>query len=750
MAEKIIVEYGVNNEGLVTGLDEIQNANKELETSAKKTGTSFNSLTAELKAMKRELAGLQPGSKQFEDLAKKAGEVQDKIGDISTRVKTLASDTRKLDTVIQAATGIAAGFSIAQGAMALFGSTSKDVEKALLKVQSAMAILNGLQEIQNLLQKQTAIGSKLAAAGQAVYATTTGVLTGKIGIATAAQAAWNTVMALNPIGLIVTAVALLVAGLAQLFTAETDEESAIKAVNVQRQIQNNLINENIQFINDEAEFKKKKNENELAQMKVNGATEDQLTKQKIQNTIDEQKANNDLIAETNRLIDSDAENLASMKKVGIKTTEQADAYKKLQDEILKNQKTVTLLGLANDSLDITYQSLFNSLGENTTETKAKTEADNKQAEALKKLNDSGSPGSIGRYNFLLGEAKTALDKIAPGTDAYAKQLDVVTQAQLNLNNAIADSGDLFSKLTANMESEFDLNKKKVDAELKLEKDKADQKLAIQKEQLELENELIASFNETNDTAKKEKDEQDAEDKKQQQEQSFETAVQIAQQTSDALRGISQIAFNVEKNNLDKQLKNKKISQEKYDKELKEIQTKQAKRDKALNIFNSIIATAAAVVKMLANPGGPAGVALSIAAGITGAIQTAVIASQPIPQFAKGVIDLKGKGTGTSDSIHAMLSKGESVITAEKTARYKSELTALHNGNFEQMIYKNHVLPAVMRVKVELQNQLQSMMVKATLDDSRIVKALAKNKPNEFNYNRLASLINTGSKNRGWA
>ena len=98
--------------------------------------------------------------------------------------------------------------------------------------------------------------------------------------------------------------------------------------------------------------------------------------------------------------------------------------------------------------------------------------------------------------------------------------------------------------------------------------------------------------------------------------------------------------------LNKQLKEGVISQEEYtasvaqleadlDKKRAETAREQAKREKALAIFSTIINTSAAIVKMLADPGGFAGVALSIMAGITGALQVAAIASKPLPQYAVG-------------------------------------------------------------------------------------------------------------------
>ena len=98
--------------------------------------------------------------------------------------------------------------------------------------------------------------------------------------------------------------------------------------------------------------------------------------------------------------------------------------------------------------------------------------------------------------------------------------------------------------------------------------------------------------------------------------------------------------NRKKELLNKQLNAGKISQEQYnartsqldadlEKKKTEIAKKQAKRDKAQSIFSAIISTAAAIAQALPN------IPLSIIAGIMGAAQIAVIASQPLPEYAKG-------------------------------------------------------------------------------------------------------------------
>ena len=132
------------------------------------------------------------------------------------------------------------------------------------------------------------------------------------------------------------------------------------------------------------------------------------------------------------------------------------------------------------------------------------------------------------------------------------------------------------------------------------------------------------------------------------------AIQLAGQLADIWGQFNQIQADKEKKELqeyerscnrkkellNKQLNAGKISQEQYnartsqldadlEKQKTEISKKQEKRDKAQSIFSAIIRTAAAIAQALPN------IPLSIIAGIMGAAQIAVIASQPLPEYAKG-------------------------------------------------------------------------------------------------------------------
>jgi len=153
--------------------------------------------------------------------------------------------------------------------------------------------------------------------------------------------------------------------------------------------------------------------------------------------------------------------------------------------------------------------------------------------------------------------------------------------------------------------------------------------------------------------------------------------------------------------------------------------KQAIAEKANASFQLIIGTATSVAKNLANP--PAIIAILALA----AAQLAIIAATPIPEFAKGVVGLQGAGTETSDSIHAKLSKGESVITAKATRANKDALTAMNNGEYEKFVQQKYIMPAL-EIKREKQRNsfaesISRSMQSGTYDDSLLIHETRKNK-----------------------
>ena len=85
-------------------------------------------------------------SKEAIEAAKRAAELRDRIGDARALTEAFNPDA-KFKALSASLSGVAGGFAAVQGAIGLFGAESKELEKQLLKVQSALALSQGLQSV---------------------------------------------------------------------------------------------------------------------------------------------------------------------------------------------------------------------------------------------------------------------------------------------------------------------------------------------------------------------------------------------------------------------------------------------------------------------------------------------------------------------------------------------------------------------------------------------------------------------------
>jgi hypothetical protein len=114
--------------------------------------------TAEVQALSDKFGAT---SEQAITAAKRASELKDQIGDAKSLVDAFNPDA-KFKALTASLSGVAGGFAAAQGAIALFGVESKEVEKALLQVQSAMALSQGLQAVGESIDSFKQLGAVIA------------------------------------------------------------------------------------------------------------------------------------------------------------------------------------------------------------------------------------------------------------------------------------------------------------------------------------------------------------------------------------------------------------------------------------------------------------------------------------------------------------------------------------------------------------------------------------------------------------
>jgi dihydroneopterin aldolase len=127
-----------------------QNLDLNINVNTDQAGKSVGSLKSQLREAQAEVAALSDKfgatSKEAIEAAKRAGELKDRIGDAKALTEAFNPDA-KFKALTASLSGVAGGFAAVQGAMSLFGSESEDVQKTLLKVQSAMALSQGLQAV---------------------------------------------------------------------------------------------------------------------------------------------------------------------------------------------------------------------------------------------------------------------------------------------------------------------------------------------------------------------------------------------------------------------------------------------------------------------------------------------------------------------------------------------------------------------------------------------------------------------------
>lgn len=184
---------------------------KRLSTAAGK----FTSQAANAGSLRQQARALQnlaasyedmgaAGSKAYRDTLKQAGALRDRMGDLSMAIDAGHAEGRVkvFGQAMQATIGIVAG---AEGAMQLFGMKTEDAAKVTAKLQSLMAMSQGIGGILALKDAVTALSANITIAGTAT-------------------AALNAVMAITPLGWVGIGLAAIIAAFGK-FTSEAKKVS---------------------------------------------------------------------------------------------------------------------------------------------------------------------------------------------------------------------------------------------------------------------------------------------------------------------------------------------------------------------------------------------------------------------------------------------------------------------------------------------------------------------------------------------
>jgi hypothetical protein len=656
MAEKRVIEIEVKTDKANKAINDLTKSNTDLAASFEDVYGEMQPLSGRMGELEDRLYELALAGKQntqeYKDLQAEIAKFKKVIAETDASVDGAAGTmSQKLGGALG---GITSAFELGQGAMMSFGVSSQEVEEALLKVQSAMAISQGFQGIKDAIPSFKSLGTTATNAFQNMTAA------GKV-------------FAITGIGLLITGLSLVItywddirkavggvseeeqklAEYRRQYAAEQDKQVAeeskgfatliaqLKASNKGSKERSELISEinkkygtTLKNLSDEAEFQNQLNQ-ELANYLTYQQAKFRLQKNEeaiVRNLETQSKLKRDLVQAEKDLakaIQDGAGKTRTTLEEGVAVQiavnqEASNAAERASERIKKNTKE---LADAEDRFENYGKAAIYASGQ------------------IDKLTYSGK-----KYVEQNTEVKTSTEK---STKEITKQADTVRDT----NQEMLDAGDTFAEAA------------------KKRRDKTEQEI---KDSEQAKNDASRYWQnlDLDFTLKNEEEKQLARQK----------TVDLALKTAQTFAQVYG-----ELNNLLNASDNERLkSVKKGSKEEEAIKKRMFERDKKLRIVQTIIDTASNVVTSVRNGGGiPTGIPFGVAAGVMGALQIAAI--------SKTKFEGSSGGGGGDTTVPQIAGAGGTVITPNfnivGNAQATNPLAGLGEGLIQAYVVSGDVTTA---------------------------------------------------------
>lgn len=233
---------------------------KSFENNGDAIEKSFKPLKTQFREAQQQVAELSEKfgatSKEAINAAKRAAELKDAIADAKDLTDAFNPDA-KFNALSNSIGGVLNGFQAFEGTLGLIGVESESVQETLLKVQSAMALSQG---IQGLMEAKDSFKQLGAVAVDALKGIKTGIAS--------------------------TGIGLFVVALGTIYAYWDDIKEAVNGVSKQQENLNVLTHANVESEN----HKKQILESQDNILKLQGKTEEQILKLKVAQTNEQIKA----------------------------------------------------------------------------------------------------------------------------------------------------------------------------------------------------------------------------------------------------------------------------------------------------------------------------------------------------------------------------------------------------------------------------------------------------------------------------
>jgi hypothetical protein len=149
--------------------------NIKIKVDATQANQSTENYKARLKQLKDEMTRLQVETdglskasaeqrQRFAQLSAEAGKIQDAMSDTAQQVKNLSDDYKGMSAALQGVQGAVGGITAVSGAMSALGIDSEGASESIKKITALMGIMQGVQQVQKTLNKDSALMTALMTA----------------------------------------------------------------------------------------------------------------------------------------------------------------------------------------------------------------------------------------------------------------------------------------------------------------------------------------------------------------------------------------------------------------------------------------------------------------------------------------------------------------------------------------------------------------------------------------------------------
>lgn len=634
------------------------------------------------------IAGKQ-GTQEFKDTVQEVATLKRAVFEVDQQVDSYVERSRGLTSVVQNVELLGNAFQIAEGASALFGTESEELQETLVRLNAIMVVTQGLERARQILLEQTAKQTGIVAVAQKAYSIAVGNSVG-------AMKAFRIALVATGIGAFVVALGFVVENFDKIRKAAFNIIPGLRQVS---EFIGNVIDKTKELLglneNPENNFLAKlvKAQERALKAQVNNIQrqidlQKELGKETLALEIQKEKVQLDFAKRRLKLVQ---DNLTEEQAARLGLT---DLIFETQQEILDRENAIRILRINNEK-EIT-QAISDEMMKRSAIRLSANDANSaeREAEKLLKINETTN-------EELLNQRVTFLKKLEAIGEGGLQNRIAIIRAEADAQIAAIKETLGFTK---DAQNQIAIINAETEQKIREEREKSNRDL-IDKV-FALVRAYQAAFDAIGDL---------------QRQQAERRIAQIERVNQVELESIE----NSKSSEAQKQ-REREALEVRTSRKILEERRKIARFDKAQGIFSAVINTAESILKTGANLGYPQAIPFQIAAGIVGAAQIAKISSEPLPQFGTGGLADKKEGLlrGKSHSeggIPIEVEGGEFIVNKRRTKHHLKELVAMNTSRtaYDKLIQEMYVRPKLEQFALEFKNSNQAVNVNASLNSAQM-------------------------------